>query len=196
MLIRRIFYPVSTLGPNKRLGIWTMGCIHGCLGCIAKDTWDFDLKRSVSVSDILDLAYDYYSKNHCKSVTISGGDPFFQADLTELLIGLKKMGYEDILVYTGFTLETIQANPLYQTSLDYIDVLIDGLYVDSLNDNLPLRGSSNQRIIFLNQTLMSIYEPMIKGVRTIDYITHGDYIDIYGIVPKGYQSKIEALKKK
>lgn len=196
MLIRRIHYPISTLGPHQRLGIWTMGCSHGCSGCIAKDTWNFDQSKYVAVQDILTLAKDYFVQYACSSVTISGGDPFFQTDLFELLEGLKKIGYTDILVYSGFTIEQLNENQSYKRCLTYIDVLIDGLYIEELNHNTPLRGSDNQKIIFLNDSLFKSYENILKGSRSLEYVKNGSYIDIYGIVPKNFKKYWDELHKK
>lgn len=82
------------------------------------------------------------------NVTFSGGDPLMQSGpLTELAKRLKADG-RNIWCYTGYRYEEIAENPLYSELLSYIDVLVDGEFVESLRDvGLRFRGSSNQRLI-------------------------------------------------
>ena len=82
-------------------------------------------------------------------VTISGGEPFDQPQqLNRLVTLLHAELTEDILVYTGYTLEQLQLRNCPDTNgvLDKIAVLIDGAYVEELDDGVGLRGSSNQKI--------------------------------------------------
>lgn len=86
-------------------------------------------------------------------VTLSGGDPLFQPDAVKLLSSLIKKLNHTVWVYTGFTYEEILKDPKLRDALKYVDVLVDGPYIESLRDpDLQFRGSSNQRIINLNQT--------------------------------------------
>ncbi|MCR5348362.1 MAG: radical SAM protein, partial [Bacilli bacterium] len=125
-----------------------------------------------------------------KRITISGGEPFLQEELPFLLQCLREKGYEDIMVYTGFTYEEICANPAYAACLPYLDVLVDGPYVEELNDDLPLRGSSNQRIIFLKPELEEEYAPCLKGSRRYQIEWVGENrINYYGIPRKGFDPK-------
>jgi anaerobic ribonucleoside-triphosphate reductase activating protein len=86
------------------------------------------------------------------NVTFSGGDPFYQVDAaTELAKRIKAETDKTIWCYTGFTIEEIREDPNLSKLLPYIDVLVDGPYVESLrNTDLPFRGSENQRIIYIN----------------------------------------------
>jgi anaerobic ribonucleoside-triphosphate reductase activating protein len=189
MLISKIHYPLTTLGPGTRLGIWTMGCAHACPGCIAENWWAFDQTKAVPLSDLKQLTRLHHHVNPKLGLTISGGDPFFQKELLPFLIFCKnELQIEDILVYTGFTLTEIKASTQSwrQACLAYIDVLIDGRYVEALNDNLPLRGSSNQVIHFLNPKMKSRYEPILNGTREFKVKIEGNAFQIYGIVPKNF----------
>ncbi|MBR2758253.1 MAG: radical SAM protein, partial [Exiguobacterium sp.] len=89
-----------------------------------------------------------------EGVTVSGGEPFLQSSaLAELVTACKSLG-KNVWVYTGYTLEQLEEmhDEAIQTVLDYADVLVDGRYEQSLRDmGLRFRGSSNQRIIFLNK---------------------------------------------
>ena len=82
-------------------------------------------------------------------VTFTGGDPFFQAEaFSELAARIKKETDKTIWCYTGFLFEYLQKNTLYYNLLKYLDVLVDGPFVQSLRDeDLLFRGSSNQRLV-------------------------------------------------
>jgi anaerobic ribonucleoside-triphosphate reductase activating protein len=186
--IRKILYPVLTLGPGKRIGIWTQGCTHGCKNCIDTSTWAFNIKFDKNVTDVLKEVEHLMINNEVNGITISGGDPFMQTELVPFLKGLRSLGINDILVYTGYTLDQIMEKRL-EEALEYIDVLIDGLYVEELNDNLPLRGSSNQRVIFFNDNVIEKYKPLFHKERTMQIIEGEKTYSIIGIAPKGFKNK-------
>jgi anaerobic ribonucleoside-triphosphate reductase activating protein len=87
------------------------------------------------------------------NVTFSGGDPLYQCEgVTELARRIKEETDKTIWCYTGFTYEEILANEYLYQILPYIDVLVDGPYIEELrNTDLAFRGSENQRIIYLNK---------------------------------------------
>ncbi len=85
-------------------------------------------------------------------VTITGGDPFLQkVELLYLVEGMKQIGIDDILIYTGFLYDELQKCEISQKILSKIAALVDGPYIDELNDNIGLRGSSNQKLYILNK---------------------------------------------
>lgn len=89
------------------------------------------------------------------NVTFSGGDPMFQAEeFTKLAQKIKSRTNKTIWCFTGFTFETLIKNKQQLKLLQYIDVLVDGPFIQQLrNTDLCFRGSSNQRIINIPQTL-------------------------------------------
>ncbi len=89
------------------------------------------------------------------NVTFSGGDPMFQPEgFTELAKAIHQRTDKNIWCFTGFTFEAIEKNPRQQQLLQQIDVLVDGPYIQSLRDpDLMFRGSSNQRIINVRESL-------------------------------------------
>jgi anaerobic ribonucleoside-triphosphate reductase activating protein len=195
MLIYQVFAPLKTLGPGERIGIWTQGCSHGCKGCMSKDTWDFDNNKSMSIENIIGLVEPYIP--YINSVTISGGDPFMQADFYELLLALREKGIKDILVYTGYKLEYLlnSKNEKWLKSLELIDVLIDGLYIEALNDDKPLRGSSNQTIHFLKPDFKYKYEELLENPRKFQLLIQDSQLSIFGIPTKNYLNRIANLVK-
>lgn len=143
----------------------------------------------MNLKELLNHIIPYVTKT--KRITISGGEPFLQEDLHLFLRALKVLGFEDILVYTGYTLEELNKlnNPNVLEALKYIDVLIDGRYIEALNDNLSLRGSSNQNIHFFNQSLIKDYEPILNKERAIQPVVYDNSYDIFGIFPKEEKKK-------
>ena len=191
MRIERTLSFVKTLGPGERFVIWTNGCPRKCPGCVSERLQVANPNTEEDVESYfqnIDLSlYD--------GITISGGDPFM--DYEELLVALKyfkSRGVKDILVYTGYTLEEINENERMKECLKYIDVLIDGPYIESQNDNKHnLRGSNNQRIIFLNESLKEKYEAYIKDERHMEEYRRGNFVTGVGIPTKEY---IEEFKKR
>ena len=141
--ISRIHFPVTKLGPGKRVGIWVQGCSIRCRGCISVDTWAAG-RGLIAVSDVLEAITPWIPT--ADGFTISGGEPFDQPEaLASLLAGIRKLSTADILVFTGYPLETI----LRQLSL--LDGLVDALIADPFDEaarqTLVLRGSDNQRLV-------------------------------------------------
>lgn len=165
---------------------------------MSKDTWDFDARFNMPLSQLKQLIQSHINVHPHLGITISGGDPFFQNELGELLRFCKQdLHIEDILVYTGFTLEELKKikQSFVHEALQYIDVLIDGKYMHELNDNLPLRGSSNQVIHFFNPLLKSKYEPILTGKRTFKMAITGNQFTIYGLVPTSFKQEMNSKGK-
>lgn len=157
------------LGPGCRYVIWTQGCEKECPGCLTPESRAFDKGFSIQTND---LAADIILAKHIAGITISGGEPFLQSkSLVEVLETVKRNRPElTIIVYSGYTIEYLQKKCDCLRLLDQIDVLIDGPYIHSLNDNLGIRGSNNQRIILLTDRLASYMEVMSRGERKIQHI--------------------------
>ncbi len=144
-------------GPGIRMVIFTQGCPHRCEGCHNPQTHDFDGGYISHPENIL-KAID--QNPLLKGVTLSGGEPFMQADaLADLAIEIHKRKL-DVLTYSGFTFEEITASfekhPERKRLLEQTDYLIDGKFVMELKSlNLQFRGSTNQRIIDVKKSLES-----------------------------------------
>ncbi len=188
MIVARILSPVNSLGPGNRVGIWTQGCKKRCKECMSPELQPFTGTETEEglLSDMLNKIAE---KNNCKGITISGGEPFEQTPALLKLLKLLRNNFEDVLVYTGFELLNIQ-NGLHgeaaRLCLSYIDVLIDGEYVDELNSgDCVLRGSSNQKIHFFNKKLFPSYEEYMKKGRILQSFVHDKETIVTGIKNKG-----------
>lgn len=185
MQIDRIIYPIESLGPGKRLVIWTAGCSKHCKDCSNEELWSEDKNKDIDVQEILRILKSSLENKEIDGITITGGEPFEQ--LGELKILLKQISTisNDILVYTGYTMEELQeklSNEDMSCIKEYISVLIEGRYINLLNDNTsPLRGSSNQNIIFINESMREQYEIYLNTGRRIQNVFYKDKVISVGI---------------
>lgn len=142
-------------GEGLRTVLWTAGCGHHCKGCQNPVTWDPEggLPFDGAVEEEL---FAKLGKDYISGLTFSGGDPLYPANRAEvgrLAEKAKRLFPEkNIWLYTGYRWEEISALPL----MEYIDVLVDGKFVEDLKDNkLHWKGSFNQRIIDVQRSLES-----------------------------------------
>jgi len=142
-------------GPGIRFTIFAQGCAFACPGCQNPQTHAFGTGTDVSIDD---LVAKVRSNRLVHGVTLSGGDPFFQAaGFADLAARLTGLGYE-VAAYTGFTWENLLAggNPAHLRLLRHLDILVDGPFLlERRNLNLRFRGSENQRIIDVPKSLAS-----------------------------------------
>lgn len=177
MYVARILYPVEVLGPGKRIGIWLCGCSRGCKGCSNPELWQVQDKYKISIDSVLELIHQISDANQVDGFTITGGDPMEQSEDLQHLLKMLKPISDDVLVYTGFEIEE-----LTEKQLENISVLIDGKYIEELNDNSLLRGSSNQRIHILNKKYKSKYETYLSSeTNKIQNFTTNDGVVSVGI---------------
>lgn len=195
MYLARILYPVKVLGPGNRIGIWFDGCTHGCKGCSNPELWDFQERYNISIDNVTRLIKSIADKQPVDGFTITGGDPFEQADDLDVLLGLIAEISSDIIVYTGYDYELLKAT--YPSVLKKIAVLIDGKYVEEKNNNCFMRGSSNQNIIVLNSDYQELYDEYLRdGENQIQNFTSNDGVISVGIHRSGYNDELNNLMEK
>ena len=140
-------------GDGLRVVLWLSGCSHKCKGCQNEETWDpcsglkFDEKAKEEL--LCELKKDYIS-----GITFSGGDPLFESNRQEVGALMEEIAKtfpnKSIWCYTGYTFEQIKDLPF----ISYIDVLVDGMFIECKKElGLKWKGSSNQRVIDVKQTL-------------------------------------------
>jgi len=136
-------------GPGIRFVVFVQGCPHHCPGCHNPETHDF---QGGELSDVSCLVDRIKALPMVAGITISGGEPFCQAEeCAELAEKVKDLG-KDVVVYSGYTYEQIRDLAARDSHVDALlsltDILIDGPYLQEQRDlNLPYRGSANQRFI-------------------------------------------------
>lgn len=130
------------------IALYVQGCHFHCKNCFNQVTWDFNGGKEWT-PDIENKFVSLSNNKHIDRVSILGGEPLAPENYISILSLCKKLT-KKIWVYTGYTYETLHDKEI----LNYIDVLVDGKYVDELRDlNLAFRGSSNQRIIDVKASL-------------------------------------------
>ncbi len=145
-------------GPGLRTTVFFQGCAHKCKGCHNPETHSFGTANEMSVKEIVEKVM----KNPlCRGVTLSGGDPVYQArEAKELAKALKTKGYE-VALYTGFTWEEL-VNEQDEDRLELlrnVDIIIDGRFeIEKRTLELKFRGSSNQRIIECKKSIQEFDE--------------------------------------
>ena len=145
-------------GPGIRYVIFTQGCYHKCEGCQNPQTHNPNEGELIDINEILD---EILGSTMIEGVTFSGGEPFLQSDaLAELAVRIKRADKRlSIICYTGYTYEEltkiIESGVLsYFKLLSNVDYLIDGRFEqDKASLNCNWRGSTNQRIIDIKQSL-------------------------------------------
>ena len=140
------------LGPGKRAAIWFQGCTRNCPGCMSPSSRPLNGGRKTIVEKVVNAILHL---ENIEGITISGGEPFLQLDaLYSLVKNIKNNSDLSIIVYTGYTINELRKlndSKVDQLINGMIDILIDGEYVDELNDGVALRGSSNQIVHFLSE---------------------------------------------
>ena len=140
------------LGPGLRAAVWVQGCPRHCSGCIAAEWLAMRPNRLVEPDELASLLLH----EPIDGLTLSGGDPMLQAaGLARLVRALRRKKEINVISYTGYLYQELldMHEPAIDEYLSLIDVLIDGPYMEALNDDRGMRGSSNQQIIHLSDRL-------------------------------------------
>lgn len=140
-------------GDGLRVVLWLSGCNHACPGCHNPVTWNpddgivFDSNARAELADQLEKSYN-------SGITFTGGDPMYPGNRQEVreLAKWVKENYPDktVWMYTGYLWDEVSAEPV----MEYVDVLVDGPFlIDLLDTNLLWKGSKNQRVINVKESL-------------------------------------------
>ncbi len=144
-------------GIGVRISLFVSGCTHHCKGCFNEVAWDFDYGTPFT-QETIDKILDMMRPDYIRGLTLLGGEPFEpqnQGPIVELLRQIKeKMPEKSIWAFSGYLFDRdILSGRLgdwkvTQEYLSYLDVLVDGPFVEAKkNLSLRFRGSENQRII-------------------------------------------------
>ncbi|MBQ8730755.1 MAG: anaerobic ribonucleoside-triphosphate reductase activating protein [Lachnospiraceae bacterium] len=150
-------------GPGVRVSLFVSGCTHHCKGCFNSVTWDFNYGNPFTQLEI-DNIIKYMAPAYVSGITILGGEPFEHVNQQGLLPLLRKIREiypnKSIWCFTGYTFDEDICNRMMneweetKELISYIDVLVDGKFIEELkNLSLRFRGSSNQRIIMVQESL-------------------------------------------
>lgn len=148
-------------GPGVRVSLFVSGCRHHCKGCFNSETWDFQYGKPYT-KETEDEIIRLLEPDFIQGFTLLGGEPFEPENQAELVKLLKRIREtypkKDIWCYSGYLydVDMIPGGKVHtkvtEEMLSYIDVLVDGEFVEELKDvTLVFRGSSNQRILHLKE---------------------------------------------
>ncbi len=152
-------------GEGVRVSLFVSGCTHYCKGCFNEETWDFNYGKPFT-AETEDEILQALSPDYISGLSLLGGEPFEIKNQVVLLPLLRKVKelypHKNVWCYTGYLydrelLQESRARCEYTDEiLQYIDVLVDGEFIEDLKDiSLAFRGSSNQRIIDVKRSLES-----------------------------------------
>lgn len=151
-----LMYDSIVDGPGLRMVLWTQGCLHHCVGCHNPHTHELTGGLEIEHSEIIEQMRRIKLQ---RGLTLSGGEPFLQAEaLLPIAQEARRLGL-DVWCYTGYTWEQlnhtrVSRHQAVQELLHYVDVLVDGRFVQAMKrGDLRYRGSSNQRIIAVQPSL-------------------------------------------
>ncbi|MGN0818794.1 MAG: anaerobic ribonucleoside-triphosphate reductase activating protein [Christensenellaceae bacterium] len=153
-------------GLGCRVSLFVSGCRHHCKGCFNSQTWDFNFGKPFDKS-VEDHIIDLLKPDYIRGLSLLGGEPFEPENQKVLLPFIKRVvkayPHKNIWCYSGYLFEEIAGKKpsiahteISVEMLSYIDVLVDGEFVEALKDiRLKFCGSKNQRLIDVKATLSS-----------------------------------------
>ena len=142
-------------GPGVRVSLFVSGCRNRCKGCFNPETWGFNYGKEFTLETLFEIK-DALDNKYIDGFTILGGDPF-EPENIETVTAICETIYKSfpgksIWIYTGYLYEDLKNREVMR----YIDVLVDGPFIEELKDiSLKFRGSTNQRIIDVPESLKS-----------------------------------------
>lgn len=150
-------------GKGVRVSLFVSGCPHHCPNCFNEEAWDYHYGKPFT-KETIDEIIELLKPSYINGLTLLGGEPMYPENQKDILPLLKKVKEtypeKDIWCYTGYLFDKEILDlmvPKYDFTkevLSYLDVLVDGRFIESLhNKGLIFRGSSNQRIIDVKQSL-------------------------------------------
>ena len=148
-------------GPGVRVSLFVSGCRHHCKGCFNAETWNFSYGQPYT-KETEDHIISLLQSDYIQGLTLLGGEPFEPVNQVELVKLLRRVRQEcpkkDVWCYTGFIYDEdfVPGGRAHcevtEEMLSYLDVLVDGPFIEEQKDiTLLFRGSKNQRIIHLDK---------------------------------------------
>ncbi|MFA9556352.1 anaerobic ribonucleoside-triphosphate reductase activating protein [Evansella sp. AB-rgal1] len=163
MVVSSIIHESIVDGEGLRTVLFFAGCPHQCFGCHNPSTWSINNGVSYTVEDLMEEIEKYPHDD----VTLSGGEPFFQAEAILPLAKRIKGAGKNLWIYTGYTWsELLQRGSTYELELLLLaDVIVDGPFIlKEMDVTLPFRGSKNQHIIRINSLEREEVEERLNAV--------------------------------
>lgn len=199
--LNKAHFPVTVLGPGRRIGLWLQGCTIRCRDCVSQDTWPADPGRAMPVAALLAWCRRI-TRDQLDGITISGGEPFDQPRaLQALLDGLVRWRQSvglafDILCYSGYPLQTLKKH--HSRLLKSLDAVIPEPYVEGRPLGGVWRGSDNQTLVPLTARGRARYAafvtaPQLEDEKRMQLAVEGGKLWLIGIPHRGDMAALETL---
>jgi anaerobic ribonucleoside-triphosphate reductase activating protein len=199
--LNKAHWPVTVLGPGRRIGLWLQGCTIRCPGCVSQDTWPRDETKTIAVGRLVAWCRTS-SAGQLDGVTISGGEPFEQpqglfALLTQLAAWRREQQLDfDVLCYSGLPQRVLERR--HAKILALLDALIPEPFVNDLPQGALWRGSRNQPLVALSERGRARYEayrdaPAEGDGKRMQATVEGGRVWMIGIPGRGDMAAVEAL---
>ena len=193
LFISHIDESTTLLGPFQRFVIWVHGCCFDCKGCLAYNTKYGAYKRMA----VEELGKIILQQENIEGITISGGEPFLQANaLRKLIDYLRARKDLGVIIYSGFKKEQLDQKPEYKALLEMTDILIDGPYIEELDIGQPYIGSSNQVLHQLSDRYINDVSYYKKKGRRAEIKIYSDQVVLVGVPSKEALKTWNDLKEK
>ncbi|MDR0653715.1 MAG: radical SAM protein [Synergistaceae bacterium] len=193
LLIHLLHWPILALGPGKRLGLWVQGCSIHCEGCISRATWPFDEKRAVGVRKLLRKIARVFETEHLDGLTVSGGEPFDQGEaFPAFLKGLRKLGINDVLVFSGYKHDDLLAR--YPEIPELLTTLVDSPFELGNETDAAWKGSGNQTMTLFRPEYQDRYSRWAAAKKGgLQIVSDAEIVAVAGIP---YQRDVPGIKEK
>lgn len=146
-------------GPGVGLSLFVSGCTHHCKGCFNQEAWDFKFGEPYTKETTQNIVEFYQNNPQVTTFSLLGGEPFDQGCDSLYIIDLvrrlrKETKCKNFWIWSGYTFDKILQSKEKTKMLIYFDVLVDSKFeLDKKDPRLAYRGSSNQRVIDIQESL-------------------------------------------
>ena len=159
--IARYIQCTESEGPGERFALWVQGCLKRCPGCCNPDMLEIQPRSILSCDSLMEKILSAKCLYGIEGITFVGGEPFLQAKGLSYIAEKCQWEGLSVLVFTGYTLEELRRLrlPFWNELLKSTDILVDGPFIDCLNDaTRTWVGSNNQRVYYLSK----FYQPGLE----------------------------------
>ena len=194
ILTQMIHYPVMTLGPGRRVGVWLRGCSIHCAGCISEELWSFDTRFARNAESLADEVCSFFNGDApADGVTISGGEPFDQPKpLMVLLRRLNLSGVRDILLYTGYEISHVLSRN--EELPKFVAAVIDGSFKLNLETEAAWKGSANQTLTLFDPNYKERYAEWSRTKKGAIQVAHTEDRVVYIGIPR--QADVSKIRER
>lgn len=164
----KIYDMENTSTNGASVSLWFNGCPHRCTGCWNSETWDRDKTLEIDNDSVVrKVLAGLNSSMPLNTLALLGGDPLFPSNIKDSIYILKKVKEVkpdlEVICWTGYTWEQVSRSKVLKEILPYIDILIDGRFIEELKVEGKRYGSSNQRCIDVKESLLKSEIILMEG---------------------------------